>query len=79
MEQDRAPATLSVATQSPDGVITAEIFLDGKRVGQSPLFKPGIEPGMHHVEARAQGWKPAAKRVRLLPGKETRVILVLKP
>ena len=55
----------------------AEVFIDGKKVGMSPLSEPlDVTPGQHDVEAR-KGGKTATQTVGAVDGKIQIVTLVL--
>jgi hypothetical protein len=58
-------------------LIPAEIYLDGKHVGQSPLSLEGLGAGEHRLEARLAGFPSRTKHVVLVPGRKTRVLLDL--
>ena len=67
------PARLNVGTLPA----AADIYLDGKKVGQSPLVLRQIKPGRHLLEVRKGGQR---KRVviNLRPGQQKTVSVVLK-
>jgi len=74
-----APASLQVAALSDGEPVLAEVYLDGRRRGQTPLLLRRIGPGRHVVMARGQGHRKAKKTVLLRPGKKVSIILVLEP
>ena len=73
----RTKTTLRVIALSAGRPVPAEIYLDGHKVGQSPLFLRDVTTGMHRVEARLAGHEPVTKRQGLAAGKSNKVILVL--
>lgn len=48
--------------------IPAQVRLDGKEVGTSPLSLDSLEPGRHVVQVRAEGQRDATQEVTLVPG-----------
>jgi hypothetical protein len=76
---DRRPSSLWVLARIAGRVVWADIYVDGKRVGQSPLRIPRLPPGGHLVEARRDGYSAAARRARLKAGQELKVFLDLNP
>lgn len=57
----------------------AEVWIDGKLVGRSPLSETMyLSPGAHEVEVRLEGYEPKKTRVELLSRQTTteRVVLV---
>ena len=69
--------TLRVATLAGGSPISADIYIDGKKRGQSPLFLKEIRVGIHLVEARLSGFRASRKRSRLRPDKVNSVVLKL--
>ncbi|UQA57894.1 PEGA domain-containing protein [Polyangium aurulentum] len=58
----------------------AEVLVDGKAVGKTPLTGPVfIEPGKHTLEARKEGVEPVKQPVEVIAGGEGSVNLVLTP
>lgn len=60
-------ATLKIETQ-PSG---ATIFINGKRIGTSPVTATDIEPGVITVRAEIEGYKAQERRYWITSGKET--------
>ncbi|HUT77950.1 MAG TPA: PEGA domain-containing protein, partial [Polyangia bacterium] len=59
--------TLKVEVDRPG----AEVLVDGREVGASPLSKTLLlAPGNHEVSARLEGVEYGVEKVRMLPGKE---------
>jgi hypothetical protein len=58
----------------------AEVLVDGKSVGKTPLAGPiFVEPGAHTIEARKEGAEPVKQPVDVIAGGEGSVNLVLTP
>ena len=68
----QTPATLRVGTLPA----AADVYLDGKKVGQSPLVLRGIKPGRHLLELR-KGGKRKRLRLKLRAGQQKTVSLKL--
>jgi len=64
-------------TLSGDRPIPADVFLNGRKVGQSPLFLEGIKEGRYLVEARKEGFGKSARRALVKAGRVNRVVLIL--
>ena len=54
----------------------ATVFLDGKKIDQSPLRVPEIEPGEHSLRIEKPGYMPWAGRINLLKGMENQVPVI---
>jgi eukaryotic-like serine/threonine-protein kinase len=52
----------------------AEIFIDGKNVGQTPLFGLKVRPGRHRFEARAVGHLPVKRTLDIKRGGDNRIV-----
>jgi len=75
---DRRPGSLWVLARLGGRVVWADIYVDGKRVGQSPLRVPRVPSGVSpQVEARREGYPAVARRARLKPGQELKLFLDL--
>ena len=70
--------TLRVIALSAGQPVPAEIYLDGRKVGQSPLFLRDVTTGMHRVEARLAGHEPVTRRRKLAADRSNKVILNLQ-
>lgn len=58
----------------------AEVYLDNKLVGKSPLPGPlFVDPNTHEVEARKEGFKPEKEMLVASPNTESDSTLVMKP
>ena len=69
---------LEVFTTSGDQSLWADIYLDGKRVGQSPLMLRRVTPGTHRVEVRRRGFRSQIKTVTLGPGQKLKLVFRLE-
>jgi len=69
--------TLRVMTLSGGQSLWAEIYIDGKKVGMSPLARP-IKAGKYRVEARRAGYQTQRKAVTVRPGVAQRLTFDLK-
>ena len=80
VKQQRPPAmvVVNVSTLYRDQFVTADVYLDGKHRGQSPLVIRGVPAGIHLVEARQKGYKRSSAQIRLLPGRSSSVVLNLR-
>lgn len=78
-QEDRRPSSLWILARIAGRVVWADLYVDGKLAGQSPLRIPRLAPGSHLIEARREGYTAAARRARLRPGQELKVFLDLTP
>jgi hypothetical protein len=67
------PGSLSVTTD-PAG---AQVFVDDKEMGLSPLQVPSVEPGSHVVRATHAEYRPTRTNVTVAAGEETAVTMPL--
>jgi hypothetical protein len=72
-----AAAKLMVVTVSGGTVLWSEVYVDGKKRGQTPC-PVSLAPGLHAVEVRRPGYLPRSTRVVLRPGQEKTLRLELK-
>ncbi len=66
-------AGLKVISQPPG----AEVLVDGRVKGRTPLDLDDVEPGHHDVEVRARGYAPYRRSVELERGAHSRVEVTL--
>ncbi|MCC6751253.1 MAG: protein kinase [Deltaproteobacteria bacterium] len=73
-------ATLLVQSKEAEGgaPLWADVYLDGRMVGQTALTLRGLAAGVHRVELRRAGYRSAARRVVLEPGENARVRFALE-
>ena len=74
----RPTGKLRVGTMHDGAPLWADIFLDGRRVGQTPLVLKGVKAGSRRVEARRRGFRRISKQVVVQPGKQAAVLLELR-
>ena len=71
---------LTVQSKSVDGrYLWAEVYLDGRRIGRTPVVGRRLSSGAHQVQLRRAGFRAASRRVVLRPGARAVVSLVLSP
>lgn len=58
-------------------VDTATVFIDGENLGMAPVVKSNVVPGLHQVEAKAEGHVGASQEVTVRPGESVVVKLSL--
>lgn len=71
-------STLQISALADGQLIPADVYLDGKMIGQAPLFRSKVAAGIHVVEARLEGYKGSVKRLRLRPGQNRKIVLELQ-
>ena len=62
------PATIRVSSLHAGKLIKATVYLDGKKVDQTPAALKGITPGRHELKLVREGFKPRVREVDLRPG-----------
>ena len=80
LEQSLAKAVPQVATLTVKvGVEKAEVFIDGKSVGLTPLADVMfVEPGKRTIEARLLGYETATQTVDASKGRASEIALTLR-
>lgn len=68
-------ATLKVSSN----VRGANVLVDGKVIGQTPLMRKGIDPGMHTIEVRSDGFTSWKAEVKMVPKGRTMLNVDLNP
>ena len=58
--------------------LEADIYLDGKKMDQTPALLPDLKPGPYRIQVRANGYKSRSQSVTLRPGQTKRLVLSLK-
>jgi serine/threonine-protein kinase len=71
-------AQLKVGTLSQGKPLWADVYLDGKKRGQSPLLLRKVRAGSHVVEIRRAGFQGISRRIYLRPGQRRTLLLNLK-
>jgi len=69
-------ATLVVTTLSEGEMAWANVWVDGKKVGQTPLERK-YPPGRHLVRVHRKGYRPVTRKVDLKPGRREGLVLEL--
>jgi serine/threonine-protein kinase len=64
----RSGSALEPGFFSVDSVPYAQIFVDDRKVGVTPLIGHPLPPGVHRIRARLESGKEQSMRVRILPG-----------
>ena len=69
--QSSAAATMGylTVTSSPKG---ATIYVDGKKVGKTPLNRQELKPGSHKVKVEYSGYEPDEKTMKVTAGEEAK-------
>jgi len=71
---------LTVQSKTADGrYLWAEVRVDGRVVGKTPLLGRRLRVGAHRIQLRRKGYRTASRRVVLRPGEREVVSLVLRP
>jgi hypothetical protein len=78
-QRGKVSAELRTALQQAEGgnvrviasVADAEIWVDGIPKGKGPLDLKGLAPGLHLIEARAEGYDPKEEKVTVNAGSAT--------
>jgi hypothetical protein len=68
------PGSLQVLSR-PSG---AQVFVDGRVVGRTPLVIPGVRSGGHDVRIELSGFRRWSTSVQITPGSRTRVAASLE-
>ena len=58
--------------------VGATVFLDGKRIGTTPMSLPTISVGAHAVRLEMTGYRPWSASVRVVAGEKNRVAASLE-
>lgn len=72
---ERGSAPINVASKPG----AAEVFLDGKRVGRTPMNTKSVKVGYHFVTFRRQGYRTVTKLVQVTPPNASSVEATLSP
>ena len=77
-----APAARTAATTGSVNVDSrprgAQVTIDGRAVGMTPLNAPGLTPGVHTVRVELAGHKPVATKVTVKAGETARIAVTLE-
>jgi len=72
------PGELSVVTRSAGALLWAEVYVDGKKLGQSPV-KKRLPEGSHLLVVQRPGFRSIKQRVRVKSGRTAKIVLDLEP
>ena len=75
----RGFGAVRVGTVSKGELISADIYLDGKPRGESPLVLQKVTAGRHVIVAKSKGFRTARRAVHVKPGKALPLMLKLSP
>jgi len=56
----------------------AEVYLNNKMIGTSPLIKKKVKPGTYVLEVRKQGFKQWTEEIQITPGSEQEFFPILE-
>ncbi|MBK8014037.1 MAG: PEGA domain-containing protein [Deltaproteobacteria bacterium] len=76
IEQAERPPGALVIESTPDG---CDAFVDGARVGTTPLRGQDLKDGLHEVRVRCEHFNDETQTVRVEAGQESRVTFALTP
>jgi serine/threonine-protein kinase len=71
------PATLNVTCLVGGRPAAADVFIDGRKVDQTPAMVRDLKPGSHRVKVQARGGVAETKALQLAPGQRKRVVFRL--
>ena len=74
------PLSASVRVSALVGgkMVKATVYLDGKRVDQTPAALAGIAPGRHQLKLVREGFRPKVRSLNLRPGQKLSLALGLQ-
>ena len=72
------PASLRVVALHGTRSLRALVFLDGRRVDETPVVIPRVSAGRHKLRVSCPGYQERAQQVTLRPGERKRVVVVLR-
>ena len=70
-------ATLNVVALDHGRPVSADIYLNGRKVDQTPAELSELKPGKYKVQLKCSGYVPVSKMVTLRPGKQDRIAVGL--
>jgi len=74
----RPPGVLKVSTLYNGEPVVVRVIVDGKSVGESPVYQPDVRAGPHRVTVTAPGFRPVTRRVVIRPGEKASIVLQLR-
>jgi hypothetical protein len=75
LERLRAQGTLDFSTDPSD----AQLYIDGKLMGNTPISVPGIDPGEHKIKLVKEGYAPIEKTFNFAPGQRQSIGTSMEP
>jgi serine/threonine protein kinase len=72
------PATLIVVSKHQGSFVVSDVFLNGRKMKQTPARLTHLEPGQYRVHLESNGFKPSNQIVHLKPGQKRRLTFELK-
>lgn len=72
------PARIRVVTLNQGQSVWAQILVDGKRIGTSPIARHPLAPGRHVVTARRVGYIEARTVIQVRGGEKRKVTIDLE-
>lgn len=82
---DRAGRSGAAAKPAATGSVTvdsrprgAQVTIDGRAVGATPLSAPGLSPGVHTVRVELAGYKPVTTSVTVKAGETAKIAVTLE-
>lgn len=73
------PASVRVVALGGTRSVKAVVYLNGRRVDETPAVLRNLPPGRYTLRVVAMGFKPASRTVQLKPGMRRRVVIMLEP
>ncbi len=67
------PASINVVALHKGKPVEADIYLNGRKVDQTPAELSDLKPGRYTLKLKCTGYKTVTKKVRLSPGKHDRI------
>jgi hypothetical protein len=74
-----APGGIWVMSRWEGRLQWGEVFLDGRRMGQTPIHLEQVAAGDHMLEIKRRGFRSESRRVTVVSGAESRVFFELRP
>ncbi len=74
VSSETGSSTQVVITSKPPG---AEVFLNGRPLGQTPVLSAGLSPGTYQIVIRRKGYTPYRRSVELRSGQQLRMKVLL--
>jgi len=72
------PGRVTISVLSNGDPLAARVFLDGKPIGEAPIYRRALPPGTYRVEVREAGFRPEVRRIEVKPDEQLGVVLELR-